>query len=62
MRCGKCGRLITKLEMQRALQPKGHGEACPCGSRKYLPVNLSWHHWLLPRVLRFAYLRLRGRA
>lgn len=35
---------------------------CSCGSMKIQPTNLRWYHWLLPRVLKFAYQRLRGLA
>lgn len=62
MRCGKCGRLITHLEMVRAIGPKGTGKACPCGALKYAPSNLVWYDWLKPRVLYFACQRLRGVA
>jgi hypothetical protein len=60
MRCGKCGRLMTKPEMQKALGLGSDGRACPCGSLKYLPVNVRWFDWMRPRVLSFAYHRLRG--
>jgi len=62
MRCGKCGRLMTKPEMQKALGNGSTGQPCPCGSQKYLPVNLKWTDWVRPRVWTFAYQRLRGRA
>lgn len=50
---------------------KGNGEAdnprygriCTvCDSKKYQPVNLRWFQWLYPRVLKFAYLRVKGIA
>jgi len=59
MKCQKCGRLCTKLEIDRGL---GKGEICPCGSLKYAPVNLIWWQWMLPRVWWFACLRMRGVA
>lgn len=62
LRCQKCGRLITKIEMARAIGPGGDGKACPCESMKYQPTNLPWWGWLLPRVWVFAMQRLRGLA
>ncbi len=38
------------------------GKICPCGCRKYRPTNMRWFHWFLPRVVHFAYLRIRGVA
>lgn len=58
MECGKCGRLCTKREMERALGVEGSGRACPCGSTKYQPTNPSfWQLWQ-PKVLIFAVYRL----
>lgn len=58
-RCGKCGRLATLPEMRAGL-PKG--SICPCGSLKYSPCNPRWWQYFLPRVLTFAFQRLRGTA
>ena len=60
MRCAKCGRLCTKLEMERALGPEGTGAACPCGSLKYQPTNLVWWEWVYPRVLVYAWTLVRA--
>lgn len=56
MRCGKCGRLCTKPELERMLD-RGTG-ACPCGALKYYPVNFKRHYLKYPRVWWFAILRL----
>ena len=63
-KCQKCGRLITRIEELAAFTPgtKSYGQICPCGNKKYHPVNMRWFHWFLPRVLRFAYFRARGMA
>lgn len=61
-RCLKCGRMCTGLEMNRALGIEGTGTACTCGAIRYSPVNFRWYWWLLPRVWKFAYLRVRGAA
>jgi hypothetical protein len=60
--CYKCKRLCTGLEMAIALGPGGSGFACPCGSQRYQPTDIPWWGWFLPRVWKFAYLRIRGRA
>lgn len=62
LRCQKCGRIVTKLQMQRAIGDGGDGRACPCGSLKYSPANLPWYGWFWPRVWVFACQRLRGLA
>lgn len=59
MKCQKCGRLITKPEIDEKL---ASGNICPCGSLKYSPVNILWWQWVFPRVWKFAYLRARGVA
>jgi hypothetical protein len=63
-KCKKCGRLITRIEEMLAFVPgtKHYGHICPCGSQKYSPTNLPWWGWLLPRVWKFAWLRIRGIA
>lgn len=64
MRCRKCGRLMTKPEMERAIcigaggTVAGTGLACPCGSLGYLPTNPRGLEWLLPRVVTFAWARV----
>lgn len=62
MRCHICGRLITKPECVEAMNPDGKtpGVFCPCGSNKVRPTNPRFHEYFLPRVIRFALLRLRG--
>lgn len=35
---------------------------CPCGSMRFSPSDIAWHDWFKPRVLYFAYLRIRGLA
>jgi hypothetical protein len=57
--CCHCGRLITKLEVKENLHT---GTLCPCGGKKFRSANMRWYHWFLPRVLRFAYLRVRKLA
>ena len=57
MRCQSCHRLCTKLELERALGRNVTGLACPCGGIKYMPVNLPWWGWILPRVWVFALAR-----
>ena len=59
MRCEKCGRLVTKPEIVRALE-NGTGQPCPCGGMKLQPMNLPWWGWLLPRVWAFAWERIRS--
>lgn len=61
-RCYNCKRLITKPEMDRALGVDGTGIACPCQSSRYTPANVPWYGFLIPRVLRFGFDRLRGKA
>jgi len=63
-RCGKCQRLITRVEEMKAYSKKATkpGAICPCGSPKYSPTNLVWYEWFLPRVLLFAYYRIRRAA
>ena len=59
MKCEKCGRIVTKPEVLVAIGPGGNGQACPCGSMKFLPMNLPWWGWFLPRVWKFAYHRVK---
>lgn len=63
-RCFICRRLITRLEeiMSYSKKSKKPGTICPCGSPKYSPTNLMWYEWFYPRVLKFAYYRLRRAA
>ena len=61
-RCYNCGRLCTTPEMNKALGVGGSGQACPCGSMRYTPSNIPWWGWFLPRVWKFAFLRIRGLA
>lgn len=63
-RCYKCNRLITRVDEIEAFS-KGSthkGSICPCGSPKYSPGNPIWYEYLLPRVIRFAILRIWGLA
>lgn len=53
MRCGKCGRICTKTEMERALGFCAESRACPCGSLKYAATDVTWRDYVLPQVLRF---------
>lgn len=62
MRCEKCGRIITKPEMQIAIGAEGTGKACPCGGMKYTPIDLPWWGWGLPRVWAFAWQRVRSQS
>jgi hypothetical protein len=62
MRCYDCGRLITKIEIDEALGVGGTGEICSCGSAKASPSNPRFYEYLYPRVVYFAYQRLRGLA
>ena len=61
--CRRCHRLITALQMAKSMgvNPKRRSP-CACGGLKLAPVNMSWYHWLLPRVWVFAVARLRGTA
>jgi DNA-directed RNA polymerase subunit RPC12/RpoP len=63
-RCQKCNRLITALEERRAIMATSDAESnvCPCGGRRYSPTNLTAFDWFKPRVLEFAYMRLRHLA
>lgn len=61
-KCLKCGRVCTQPEMMVALGPGGSGKVCPCGGLRYSPINLPWLAWCLPRVLSFAWKRIRGQA
>jgi hypothetical protein len=60
-RCYKCQRLITRLEEIQSFSKKSKkpGKIFKCGSPKYSPSNLRWYEWFYPRVLRFAYYRIR---
>lgn len=53
MRCGKCGRICTKPEMERALGFDAAQKACPCGSLKYTATDITWRDYELPQVARF---------
>lgn len=53
-----CGRLITRPEMIERLEV---GRSCSCGGLLVRPCNMSWYHWLFPRVLRYAYAILTKR-
>jgi hypothetical protein len=57
-RCDYCRRLITRLQEAQGIRS---GRLCKCGRRKYHPVNPEWYEYLLPRVIKFAYERIRGR-
>ncbi len=63
-RCYKCQRLITRLEEIRAFskRSKHPGSICQCGSPKYSPANPRWFEFFYPRVLLFAWYRLRAIA
>lgn len=61
-RCFGCKALITKIQMDKAFLPSGNGIACKCGSNRFTPANLPWYGWFLPRVLKFAALRITGQA
>ena len=63
-RCYKCRRLITRVEEILFFMEgsKTLGKPCPCGSLKYSPAWPRWYEFLLPRVLKFAYYRMRGYA
>jgi hypothetical protein len=55
--CTTCRRLTTQPELVAAL---GQARGCRCGGLKFSPTNLPWSGWLRPRVLRFAWQRLRA--
>lgn len=57
--CQRCRRIITKPEM---LTIPANGSPCPCGGVRFSPINLPWWGWLIPRVLAFAWQRIRGRV
>ena len=63
-RCHSCKRLLTRLEEITAYskESKFPGKICTCGATKYTPTNLKWFEWVYPRVLLFAYYRIRGKA
>jgi hypothetical protein len=60
-RCYKCGRLITRFEEMLSFtkKSKNPGAICPCGSPKYSAANPKWYEYFLPRVMYFAWLRIR---
>lgn len=65
MRCEKCGRVVTKPEVLRAIgdgTAAGTGKPCPCGGMKLTPIDLPWWGWLLPRVWVFAWQRIRSQS
>jgi hypothetical protein len=61
MRCYRCGRLITKLEILRVwdkAEKSGgvHPSLCPCGSRHVSPTNPKlWEELFLPRVWKLGF-------
>lgn len=59
-RCNACHRLLTKLEEFETFDPTSSrfGQVCPCGYRRYSPTNMTWNEWLLPRVWKFAFVRI----
>jgi len=61
-RCYECRKLITRIEEIKMFTcgTDEYGVVCKCGSRKYTPVNLPWWGWLLPKVWKFAFYRIRG--
>lgn len=59
-RCGKCNGLVTKPEMIRCLDETGR--ACRCGALKFFPTNPQWWEFFLPRVWKFAFMRIRRLA
>jgi hypothetical protein len=61
-RCYKCKRLITRIEEIQIFTPgtKNYGKPCTCGSQKYHPAQFQWYHLFLPRVMKFAWYRLKG--
>jgi DNA-directed RNA polymerase subunit RPC12/RpoP len=61
-RCAKCQRLITRLDEVKSFSKgsRNPGAICPCGSPKYSPANPRWYEYLLPRVVMFAYYRIRA--
>ena len=63
-KCQRCGKLITKLDEIASFTPgtKRYGIVCKCGCRKYSPTNMEWYHWFLPRVWKFAAMRIMGTA
>lgn len=60
-RCQRCQRLITAPQLARALavQPDGTFRVCPCGGLKFSPTWPIWYEFLYPRVLTFAWQRIR---
>lgn len=57
-RCCTCSRLFTKLEMFECLK----SGVLNCGHGRVNPTNILWYHFFLPRVLKFAVLRILGKA
>jgi len=59
-RCQRCQRLITAPQLARALTPTdGVLRICPCRGLKFSPTWPIWYEFLLPRVLAFAWTRIR---
>lgn len=57
LKCVPCGRICSRTEMEAAIAPGGNGQACPCGSLKYSPFQITWAHYTLPQVIRAARLQ-----
>lgn len=58
-RCRKCNSVITRLDLNAALE---HGPSvCPCGSGMIGPTNPLGMEWLRPGVLKMTALKLLGR-
>lgn len=53
-KCLRCLRIVTQTEMRAAIGKTGSGCACPCGGRKYSPVQVTWRDYVLPQVIQFA--------
>ena len=60
-RCYMCHRLITMLEERAALKAQKE-QICKCGSSRYQPTQFVWYYLFLPRVFKFAILRILGYA
>jgi len=55
-RCYKCGRIISALELSRGLRPKlgESAKACPCGSLKCQPTQITAEDYAKPQVIEMA--------
>ena len=59
-RCRRCYRMITKLEVVKAMQTDGI--ICPCGGGTFGPTNPRWWEiWLTARGLKMVVWQLMGR-